>query len=398
MARNARGDLMIDIERQQQHTGIVHRLFQVLSYLVVFMAGILFGLLSSSGSFNQHFMSRAELFLSADHAGPRGVAPVGGCTIVEAEDCMSMGRFLSPKKVTHTMSDEELLWRGSMVPRKKEYPYKRVPKVAFLFLTRGPLPLLPLWERFFHGQRKDLYNIYIHAPPRYQLNVSRDSMFFGREIPSQDVEWGTVRLTDAERRLLSNALLDHSNERFVLLSESCIPVYNFPTVYEYLTSSDHSFVNIYDDPSGDGRGRYSPHMQPRITLEQWRKGSQWFEMDRDLAARIVGDTEYYDLFRKYCKPACYPDEHYIPTYLHIFHGTKSANRSLTYVDWSHGGPHPARFEAEMVTEKFVRSIRDNGTLCSYNSGVTSLCYLFARKFAPNALEPLLNLSSSLMEF
>lgn len=214
----------------------------------------------------------------------------------------------------------------------------------------------------------------------------------------QDVQWGTVRLTDAERRLLSNALLDFSNERFILLSESCIPVYNFPTVYEYLTSSDHSFVDVYDDPSGDGRGRYSPHMLPRITLGQWRKGSQWFEMDRDLAAHVVADAEYYDLFRKYCKPACYPDEHYIPTYLNIFHGPKSANRSLTYVDWSRGGPHPARFGAESVTEDFIRSIRNNGMLCSYNSGVTSLCYLFARKFAPSALGPLLNLASSLMDF
>lgn len=73
----------------------------------------------------------------------------------------------------------------------------------------------------------------------------------------QQVEWGSVTLVDAERRLLANALLDFSNERFVLLSDSCIPLYNFSTVYKYLIGSIHSFVGSYDDPSRYGRGRYS---------------------------------------------------------------------------------------------------------------------------------------------
>lgn len=184
----------------------------------------------------------------------------------------------------------------------------------------------------------------------------------------------------------------------MLISESCIPIYNFQTVYKYLISSDHSFVEIYDDPSNDGRGRYSRQMLPYITLSQWRKGSQWFEINREMATVIVSDTLYYSLFKKYCKPACYPDEHYIQTFVHMFHASKSMNRSITWVDWSQGGPHPARFEAVSVTEGFIQSIRVNRTMCRYNSGMTSLCYLFARKFAPNALDALLNLTSTLLEF
>lgn len=214
----------------------------------------------------------------------------------------------------------------------------------------------------------------------------------------QHVSWGTVALADAERRLLANALLDFSNERFVLLSESCIPVYNFPTVYKYLIGSTQSYVESYDDPSRYGRGRYSRKMLPDIKLYQWRKGSQWFELHRTLAVYIVSDTKYYNLFRKYCLPACYPDEHYIPTYLNMFHGALNSNRTVTWVDWSFGGPHPALYEEANITEVFIQSIRNNGTLCQYNSEMTSICYLFARKFGPSALEPLLNLTSSVMEF
>jgi len=50
----------------------------------------------------------------------------------------------------------------------------------------------------------------------------------------QEVEWGNVNMMEAERRLLSNALLDISNQRFVLISESCIPLFNFSTIYSYL--------------------------------------------------------------------------------------------------------------------------------------------------------------------
>ena len=214
----------------------------------------------------------------------------------------------------------------------------------------------------------------------------------------QKVKWGTVSLFDAERRLLANALLDFSNERFILLSESCIPVYNFPTVYKYLTESQHSFVQSYDDPSRYGRGRYSRYMLPDIHLRDWRKGSQWFELSRNLAVGIVSDTKYYTLFKKYCLPACYPDEHYLPTYIQKFYGPFNSNRTVTYVDWSQGGPHPAAFTAENITEDFIQYIRNNGTLCPYNFDETPICYLFARKFAPTALKPLLNLGMTVMGF
>ncbi|KAG9130376.1 hypothetical protein Leryth_004253 [Lithospermum erythrorhizon] len=361
-------------------------LLRMLTTLIIFVVGV---------------MEQSNPKRTNANAGPVQRVYGENCTIVvncEKEDCLSMKSFVRPRNYSHRMSDEELFWRASLVPTKDEFPFRRVPKVAFMFLTRGPLPFLPLWERFFTGQDVDLYSIYVHANPRYSLNITNVSVFFGRQIPSQDVAWGSVNLVDAEKRLLANALLDFSNERFVLLSESCIPVYNFPTVYDYLTKSAHSFVESYDDPSRYGRGRYSRRMMPDIQLSEWRKGSQWFEINRNLAIKIVSDTKYYTLFKKYCKPSCYPDEHYIPTYLQILHGPQNANRTVTYVDWSLGGPHPAAFTDVNITEEFIQSIRDNGTLCQYNEGFIPICYLFARKFDPSALEPLLDLSSTVMEF
>ncbi|KAJ1273617.1 hypothetical protein BS78_06G295800 [Paspalum vaginatum] len=297
----------------------------------------------------------------------------------------------------HSMSDPELFWRASMSPRMEEYPFQRVPKVAFLFLTRGPLPFALLWERFFGGH-EGLYSVYVHALPGYDDSSSSSPAFHGRRIPSQEVSWGSITLVDAEKRLLANALLDWRNERFVLVSESCVPVFNFRTVYEYLVNSAHSYVESYNMDVPQCAGRYNPRMAPDVVEEQWRKGSEWFEMSRELAVDVVADQRYYALFRRHCTPSCYPDEHYIPTYLHLRHGGRNANRTVTWVDWSRGGPHPARFGGASTTAELVAAIRNNGTRCLYNGRPTTVCYLFARKFAPSALPVLLNLTTTLLDF
>ncbi|KAG7653765.1 Glycosyl transferase family 14 [Arabidopsis suecica] len=407
-------------EEGEKHIGLL-KLAQTLSFLlVIFMAGIIIGLAASS-HIDRYFNSLPRMFSSTTNLQsiPFSTPDYSNCTIIHRDctgndenddggggvkaekpkdrDCWSIDGFVRPENLSHGMSDDELFWRASMVPVKEEYPYDRVPKVAFMFLTRGPLPMLPLWEKFFKGNDKYL-SVYVHTPPGYDMNVSRDSPFYDRQIPSQRVEWGSPLLTDAEKRLLANALLDFSNERFVLLSESCVPVYNFSTVYTYLINSAYSFVDSYDEPTRYGRGRYSRKMLPDIKLHHWRKGSQWFEVNRKIAIYIISDSKYYSLFKQFCRPACYPDEHYIPTFLNMFHGSMNANRSVTWVDWSIGGPHPATYAAANITEGFLQSIRKNETDCLYNEEPTSLCFLFARKFSPSALAPLMNLSSTVMGF
>ncbi|PWA54814.1 glycosyl transferase, family 14 [Artemisia annua] len=385
-------------------------LMKVVYVLIVFVTGIVIGLMSSSHvdryfTTQPYSLDRIRASASLDSMYKSSVTSDPNCSIRSSgvgscvtEDCLSMESFRFPKNLSHRMTDEELFWRGSLVPEKKEYPFDRMPKIAFMFLTRGRLPFVPLWERFFKGQDVRKYSIYVHTDPMFELGVANTSVFYKRQIPSQAVKWGSVSLVDAERRLLGNALLDFSNERFVLLSESCIPIHNFPTIYKYLVNSVYSYLDSYDDPSKYGRGRYSRHMKPDIRLRDWRKGSQWFEMHRELAIKIISDTKYYNLFHKYCTEDCYPDEHYMPTFVHMFHGSLNADRTVTYVDWSIGGPHPKSFGPKDITDSFMKSLRNNGTTCSFNKGTTPVCYLFARKFNETALEPLLKLDPEVLGY
>lgn len=306
--------------------------------------------------------------------------------------------FLKPPLAMHAMNEEELLWRASMDPLIHKPPFKQTPKVAFLFLTKGPVLLAPLWERFFKGN-EGLYSIYVHPNPSFNGTVPESSVFHGRRIPSQEVGWGENSMIQAERRLLANALLDFSNERFVLLSESCIPLFNFSTIYTYLMNSTKTFVEAYDLPGNVGRGRYNPKMKPLIKLSQWRKGSQWFQIDRALALQVVSDRRYFPVFEKYCNPQCYSDEHYLPTLVNIKFWKRNSNRTLTWVDWTKGGPHPSKYIRTDVTVEFLERLRHgNGTTCEYNGMVTNICHLFARKFTTHALERLLRFAPKLMQF
>ncbi|XP_066374712.1 glycosyltransferase BC10-like [Miscanthus floridulus] len=343
---------------------------------------------------------------------PSPPPPTPSTTSVQSPKVELMIGSLSSVK-SNNMTDEELLWWASMSPKVRATPYHRVPKVAFLFLARGDLPLRPLWEKFFQGH-DGLYSIYVHADPSYTGSPPEDSVFYDRMIRSQNTSWGDVTLVDAARRLVANALLDLGNQRFALLSESCIPLYNFTTVYALLTGSNTSFVDSFVNHNSEVR--YDPFFGQRaaggnITLAQWRKGAQWFEMDRALAVELVSDDTYFPAFREYCarNRYCFAEEHYLPTLLSVLGWTRNANRTLTYADWRGGGSHPRTHGAGDATEALIREIRAStagggfgpggeNNCTAYNDGGSGVCYVFARKFAPDTLEPLLRLAPMVMGF
>ncbi|CAL5399721.1 unnamed protein product [Camellia sinensis] len=390
--------------KKNQHQKPPASAANLLSYFIFFACGITSGILLSCYlkdlSLNlliTHFsISHSPLILPPPPATqPPPPTPPPSATKTSKTNIRS-SEYQKPTHVTHDMSDEELLWRASMTPKIRKFPFKRVPKVAFMFLTRGPVLLAPLWELFFNGH-EGFYSIYVHSDPSFNQSEPENSVFHGRRIPSKKVQWGSVSMVEAERRLLANALLDFSNQRFVLLSESCIPLFNFSTIYSYLIYSSKNFVESFDLPGLAGRGRYRHQMSPTITIQQWKKGAQWFEMDRDIAIEVVSDTKYFPLFQKHCKRSCCADEHYLPTFVSIRFSERNSNRSLTWVDWSKGGIHPAKFVRTDVTIEVLEKMR-SGRKCEYNGNITNVCFLFARKVTPTALGRLMRFAPKVMQF
>ncbi|GJP64785.1 hypothetical protein CLOP_g21732 [Closterium sp. NIES-67] len=139
---------------------------------------------------------------------------------------------------TRTGPGEQSSYIEDVIP-----PERRNGKIAFLFLTRGPIPFAPLWERFFLGH-EGRYSVYVHASnTSFAFPADSSAVFRDRLIPGGEVRWGGISMVDAERRLLAAALEDPSNEHFALLSESCIPLWPFDFVHRYVSSTHVSFVD-----------------------------------------------------------------------------------------------------------------------------------------------------------
>eukprot|EP00261_Vitis_vinifera_P033778 XP_019075021.1 PREDICTED: uncharacterized protein LOC100257774 isoform X3 [Vitis vinifera] len=307
------------------------------------------------------------------------------CYIFSSRDCSI---YEQPIHVpSRELTDDETAAQVVIREILKTPPvHSKNPKIAFMFLTPGSLPFEKLWDRFFHGH-EDRFTVYVHASSEKPAHVSR--YFIGRDIRSEKVIWGKISMVDAEKRLLGHALEDPNNQHFVLLSDS------------------------FEDPGPHGNGRYSDHMMPEVEVKDFRKGAQWFSMKRQHAIIVMADSLYYTKFKLYCRPGmdgrnCYADEHYLPTLFNMIDPTGIANWSVTHVDWSEGKWHPKAYRGQDVSYELLRNItaidmsyhvtsNEKKKMmiqpCLWN-GVKRPCYLFARKFYPEAQDNLLHLFSN----
>ncbi|KAK7359812.1 hypothetical protein VNO77_01777 [Canavalia gladiata] len=300
------------------------------------------------------------------------------------------------------------------------------PKIAFLFLVRHNLPLDFLWDAFFQNGDVARFSIYVHSAPGFVLDESttRSHFFYGRQLGNSiQVSWGESSMIQAERLLLATALEDPANQRFVLLSDSCVPLYNFSYVYNYVMVSPRSFVDSFLDSK---EGRYNPKMSPKIPREKWRKGSQWITIIRKHAEVIVDDDNVFSVFKKYCKRRppidnrkgklnlklqkqhnCIPDEHYVQTLL-AMHGLEGEleRRTLTYTLWNQSatkmenkGWHPITFSYANASPQRIKEMKGINHVyyeteyrtewCRTNSTPVP-CFLLARKFSQGAAMRLLS--------
>ncbi|MED6110320.1 hypothetical protein PIB30_041824 [Stylosanthes scabra] len=283
------------------------------------------------------------------------------------------------------------------------YQTKPNPKIAFLFLTNTDIHFSPLWNLFFHDQPTKLYNIYIHKDPSVNLTRPVEGVFKNRFIPSKKTARASPILISAARRLLAHALLnDPENAYFALLSQHCIPLHSFPYVYRSLffsptfnspkstrqtqTLIHRSYIEILTHAPRlwnryIARGRFA--MLPEVKFDDFRVGSQFFTLTRSHALLVIKDRALWRKFRSPCykMDECYPEEHYFPTLLSMMDPEGCTNYTLTNVNWTGTkGGHPYSYKPQEVSVELISRLRESNF---------SESYLFARKFTPDCLQPLL---------
>lgn len=154
-----------------------------------------------------------------------------------------------------------------------------------------------------------------------------------------------------------------------------------------------SFIEILsEDPNlyerNNARGENV--MLPEVPFEDFRVGSQFFILNRKHAKVVVRDYKLWKKFRIPCLnlDSCYPEEHYFPTLLSMEDLNGCTGFTLTRVNWTGcWDGHPHLYTPEEVSPELIRQLRVSNS---------SYLYLFARKFSPECLAPLMDIADDVI--
>ncbi|GMH35666.1 hypothetical protein BSKO_03534 [Bryopsis sp. KO-2023] len=208
-------------------------------------------------------------------------------------------------------------------------------------------------------RNQDLFSIYVHAQPGYTF--PEDSLFSGLQVADPvncTNGFALHTLVLAEFKLLAQALKDPRNQKFVLLSEACVPVHPPEVVYAQAIYESKSRIHacVTRDPGRLELWRWKAKMETsHLNQQHWRKSQQWFVLNRAHAELVVEDHHVKEVFKRYCwsygKHICVSDEHYIPTLLASYNLDDQTDclGTGTWTDWSQQGWHPGTFTKDNVT-------------------------------------------------
>lgn len=249
-------------------------------------------------------------------------------------------------------------------------------KIAFCFLCKDRLKNMSLWKKFFTGH-EDKFNIYFHFSEK---NITAHKGFFNRKIvPYQETSWG-----DINRAIFSlyKRAFNDNNFKYILLSESCIPVKNFLFTYEYLTTDDKSFLCFQSHkPSTEWEkatliqnlqryihnAKKSKNFMYKISVEDWFYSETWNILNNEHVNLILNN---YYLIEEFKSMKCFAYDENILGYLLSINNKLDdvKNIKTTFVNWKKAvvdkvGRHP--FTYQKLDDFDVDDFED---------------FLFARKF------------------
>lgn len=170
-------------------------------------------------------------------------------------------------------------------------------KIAFLFLVYDDINYDQLWQKFFSKSDQSKHSIYVHSKKTHTLS---DFFTSKRTIENTETKWADISLVKAQNILLQEALKDEDNQRFVFVSDSCIPVKSFEYVYQRICSNKKS---LFNHRKLEYPQRYTA-LKSIIGSKFVMKASQWCILNRKHAQQIINevDERWYDIFSKVFAP------------------------------------------------------------------------------------------------
>jgi hypothetical protein len=215
---------------------------------------------------------------------------------------------------------------------------ENVPKIAFLFLTYNNLKRPDIWNKFFgiddnninKSKYSNKYTIYNHAKESDKVT---DILLKDRHIPEHiETCWGCDSLVEANTLMIREALKDPLNKKFILVSDSCIPIVSFDKFYNEVMKDDKSILGItYINTT---IRRYNMLKNPSFPASKFVNHSGSGLIINKKHAEIL-NSELDNFKKDWISNDCM-DEHYYGTILTILDSefdNNNNNRKITFDIW-----------------------------------------------------------------
>ena len=130
-------------------------------------------------------------------------------------------------------------------------------KIAFCFLTYKDIIGLNVWNQFFKNIDTNKYTVYIHPKDNSLINLHEYQ--FPINIVKNKISTRSktdISIVRATLQLLKECYLENLGEEnqpthYIFLSQSCIPLYNFETLYKIITKTDKSIISYIQNNRKD---------------------------------------------------------------------------------------------------------------------------------------------------
>jgi len=205
--------------------------------------------------------------------------------------------------------------------------------LAFCYLTISSHNQDSLWCRFFEQAAPDSYNIYCHNKESFK---DSDEFLSKYEIDDKIfTEWGKISLVRASLLLFKEALKNPNNKFFLLLSESCIPLWSLETIKSSIFQYDTNLLlpqnswTATSDSAWNKAHRWDKIKHYIKNPSDFKKASQWVCLNRSTVEFLINNEDLDNFSAIHAA-----DEHYFPTMIHL-HSLGFSPRSVTFADWYH---------------------------------------------------------------
>ena len=228
-------------------------------------------------------------------------------------------------------------------------------KIAFLFLTYTNLKRPDIWNKFFDDKNSNKFTIYNHAKEPEQVT---DILLKDRHIPEHiNTGWGQFNLVEANILMIKNALEDPLNKKFILVSDSCIPIVSFDTFYNEIMKDSNTIITIHNNINLD---RYDKIINPNFPKEEFIKHSGSGLVLNVKHAKLL--VSVLDNYKNNWKDVFCADEHYIGNILRVLDtdfiiNNNNNNIKTTFDIW----------RKDKLNINNICNNNNNETICIYNN-------------------------------